>query len=271
MRPLSPHRIAALLLSLVAVLLTACGGSEPADQADRPAPSVAGVSETEELLAGVPQDGLVIGDPKAPVTMVEIIDLQCPFCRSHQLDVQPRVIKEFVRTGRIQLHLVPVAFLGPDSQRMQTVLLRLARTGRAWEFANLVFWNQGKEGSGYATDAFLRDIVGAIPGTKPADAATLASTTPDEQITQSAQLAGAVAQESVRRAGGGGTPFFTVGRTGTALGQLTPVLAGAPPDTFERLQKAIEAVEAGDAVEPFRRGPAAATASAPPAQHQTEA
>jgi protein-disulfide isomerase len=234
--------LAAFLAAML--LLGGCGDEERA--ATTPSsPKVEGVQETTELLGGVPQEGLVLGDKSAPITMVEILDLQCPFCRKHQLDVQPKVIDKLVRTGRVQLHLVPVGFLGADSQRMEIVLLRLAAKNKAWDFANLVYWNQGQEGSGYATDAWLRDIVAAIPGTDPADAASLASTTPDAAITRTAQVANAIAQASVQRAGGGGTPFFTVGKTGTPAQHLTPILSGSPPDSYDQILEAVQAVEAG--------------------------
>lgn len=246
-------RAMVVLLAAALLPLAACGSdATPTGSSAPPASKLAGVSETADLLKGVPQEGLVLGDKSAPVTTVEILDLQCPFCRKHQLDVQPKIIDTLVRTGRVQLHLVPVAFLGADSQRMEVVLLRLAAKNKAWDFANLVYWNQGQEGSGYATDAWLRDVVAAIPGTDPADAASLASTTPDASIARTAQVASAIAQAAVQQAGGGGTPFFTVGKTGTAAQQLTPILSGAPPDSYEQILAAVKAVEAGKAPKPLR-------------------
>ncbi len=256
------RRVTVLLVLLGGLAVAGCGGGDDAGSAgSSPAASgVVGVAETKALLDGIPQKRLVLGEPSAPVTIVEIIDLQCPFCRKHALETQPRVIKELVRTGRAQLHLLPISFLGADSQRMEIVMLRLAARDRAWDFASLVFRNQEQEGSGYATDAWLRSIVSAIPGTDPADAASLASTTPDELIAQTAQTTQAIAQATARRVGGGGTPFFSVGATGAPLDELVPVLSGAPPGAYERLLKAVQDVEAGKRPEPFSipRGGAAA-------------
>jgi protein-disulfide isomerase len=246
-------RVAVLLALAVmtAAGVVLIGGGNDDGTAPKPktaagaASDLAGVRETADLLRDIPQDGLVLGSKKAPITMVEIVDLQCPFCRKHSLETQPKIIEKLVRTGRVQLHLVPIGVLGPDSQRMQIVLLRLAQRDLAWQFAQLVYRNQGQEGTGYATDAWLRKVVSAVPGADPADASTLASTTPDKQIAGTAQVAAAIAQASFQQAGRGGTPFFTIGASGTPAQLLTPILAGAPPEAYETILKAVKAIEAG--------------------------
>lgn len=240
-----------LLLALIALLamsvVAGCGGDDTGSSGGKPAgDDVAGIAETKALLDGIPQKNLALGSPKAPVTLVEVVDLQCPFCRAHQLDVQPKLIESFVRTGRLRIVLAPVAFLGRDSERLEIVMLRLSQSAKAWEFANLVFWNQGPEGSGYATDGWLRRIVEGIPGGVPEGAA---STTPDESIVQAAQATKLIAERGMAKVGGSGTPFFMIGRTGEPLYDLTPILGGAPPNAFEIVEQALEAVEEGKAPE----------------------
>jgi len=43
-----------------------------------------------------------IGDPNAPVTIVEYTDYQCPFCQRHVLQTMPDITSELIDTGRVQ-------------------------------------------------------------------------------------------------------------------------------------------------------------------------
>src|SRR5690349_2453782 len=49
--------------------------------------------------AGLAQDGIGLGKPSAPVTLVEFADLQCPFCGDYARDVLPAVLDQYVRPG----------------------------------------------------------------------------------------------------------------------------------------------------------------------------
>lgn len=205
--------VAAVLAVLVLVITN--DGPEPSSvpgTTNGNGAEIAGVEETAVLLEDIPQQGFTIGDPKAPVTLLEFVDLQCPFCRAHQLDTTPALIKELVRTGEAQISLVPLAFLGPDSVRARNVLLRLARQNRAWEFANLFYWNQGEENTGYVTDEYLAKLVEQVPGAKPTDASANADPE-DAEIAVGAERLG----QAVLTAHKAGTPGFTVGPTGAPL------------------------------------------------------
>ena len=49
------------------------------------------------MLAGIPQSGIHLGSPSAPVRLVEFADLQCPFCREYTLQTLPQLVQDYVR------------------------------------------------------------------------------------------------------------------------------------------------------------------------------
>lgn len=44
-----------------------------------------------------------LGDPKAPVTIIEFGDYQCPFCRQFWRETFPRLKKEYIDTGKVRV------------------------------------------------------------------------------------------------------------------------------------------------------------------------
>ncbi len=48
-------------------------------------------------------DDPVLGEAGAPVTIIEFGDYQCPSCRLFWRDVEPRLKKEYIDTGKVKL------------------------------------------------------------------------------------------------------------------------------------------------------------------------
>ncbi|HKW89976.1 MAG TPA: thioredoxin domain-containing protein [Candidatus Acidoferrales bacterium] len=44
----------------------------------------------------------LLGNDKAPVTLVEFVDLQCPFCTEFQRDVFPQLNRKYIGTGKLR-------------------------------------------------------------------------------------------------------------------------------------------------------------------------
>ena len=48
-------------------------------------------------------DDPMLGDPEAPVLIVEFSDYQCPFCRRFEVETMPQLIQAYVDTGKVRL------------------------------------------------------------------------------------------------------------------------------------------------------------------------
>jgi protein-disulfide isomerase len=153
-----------LIAAIVAVTVGsgALSGDDPAKDASR-VDGVIGTVQTTRLLRGVPQDGVVLGDPDAPVTVVEFVDLKCPVCRRLELQDGPEIVRDLVRTGRANLELRVLANLGVSSVTGRTAVHGLAARDRAWTLAELLFYNQRSESTEWVTPALLGRIGRVAP------------------------------------------------------------------------------------------------------------
>ena len=109
-------------------------------------------------LAGLQQQGDTIGDPAAPVTIVEFGDLQCPVCKAYSEQVIPEILAGPVEAGEARLQFRNWTIIGPDSRTAAIAALAAGEQDRMWDFITLFYENQGAENSGYVTDEFLRGI-----------------------------------------------------------------------------------------------------------------
>jgi protein-disulfide isomerase len=151
----------ATVILIVAIALSlggSDGGEEPSGDLEADAASV------ERTLEGIDQDGVRLGDPAAPATVIEFVDLQCPFCAEFAREALPEVVERRVRTGEVALELRVISFLGDDSSEAAELAAAASLQNRLFDFAELFFLNQGEENSGFVTDEFLTEIAEATPG-----------------------------------------------------------------------------------------------------------
>ena len=153
--------LAAVIVAIAIVVSQ--GGADDDEPAPAPQAGTPGAGG-EPIFEGVPQDGVYLGDPDAPATLIEFADLQCPFCAEFATGELPGVIDQYVSSGELRLELRLLAFLGPDSERARQVAHAAALQDRMWGFTELFFRNQGPENSGYATNSFLEGLARQTPG-----------------------------------------------------------------------------------------------------------
>jgi len=147
-------RIGVALVAAAAIAAAGCGGGGsdttaalPATTAtsttpaapSAPAATLASTAaRVRRQLRGIPQQGLVLGRPTAPVTIVEYGHFACPECAAVHRDVLPAVISRYVRTGKANLEVRGIAGETPSRPRdlaLATYAASLQRHG--WDFLQL--------------------------------------------------------------------------------------------------------------------------------------
>jgi protein-disulfide isomerase len=220
---------AAALLAAALIGFSALSGD---DGESAPPPVAVDGRETVRLFAGIPQDGIALGRPNAPVTLVEFADFQCPFCATFARDALPEIVRNYVRTGKVRIEYRALAFLGSDSVEAREMALAAALQDRLWQFGHLLFENQGEENSGWVTEERLEATANAVPGL---DVERALADRSAAAVAEQAEMA----EHHAQRFEISGTPAFLAGRTGGKLEriEIQSLDAGALTPTLDSLLK----------------------------------
>jgi len=90
-----------------------------------------------------------MGDPNAPVYIIEYGDFQCPYCLKFWSDTEPQLIEEYVNTGKVYFEYRSVgAFLGPESGWAAEGAYCAGDQGKFWEYHDTLFANWTGENVG---------------------------------------------------------------------------------------------------------------------------
>ena len=143
-----------LVIAVVLVLIVVNASSED-EGGDT---NLEGAGEISRSLRGIPQREMILGDPSAPVELVEFGDLQCPVCAAYADEILPPIIENQVRRGEVRIDFRNFTIIGPQSTDAGAAAIAAGAQGRGWNFVELFYRNQGGENSGFADDAFLEAV-----------------------------------------------------------------------------------------------------------------
>jgi predicted DsbA family dithiol-disulfide isomerase len=184
---------------VVVLIVISSGGSESSVE----------ISGDAAQFDGIPQKGIELGAPDAPVTLTEFADPQCPFCMKYTADVMPGLIQKYVKAGDLRMELNLLTFIGPDSESLARAAYAASEQNGMWQWMDIAYARQGQENSGYVDSAFI-DAISESAGL---DVKQVNADSGSEAVTT--QLSGANA--AAQSAGIQSTPGFQVGPTGGDL------------------------------------------------------
>lgn len=99
---------------------------------------------TEALKIG--SRDVILGDQKAPVTLIEYGDYQCPFCGRMFTQVEPQLREEYIKTGKVKMVYRDFAFLGPESLAAASAAHCAADQSKFWEYHDALYAAEIKDG-----------------------------------------------------------------------------------------------------------------------------
>jgi protein-disulfide isomerase len=125
--------------------------------------SITGGSETQQLIAGIPQDGPYLGPSEAAVTITVFNDLQCSSCDDYELQTVNPLIERYARTREARLELRHFSLGEAETTEAAYAAAAAGEQDREWQYTDLFFRNQDEAPARTVSDEFLEDIGNAIP------------------------------------------------------------------------------------------------------------
>jgi protein-disulfide isomerase len=104
----------------------------------------------------------VLGDPSAPITILEWGDYQCTFCyRFHQSSLNI-ILAEYVDSGKINLVFKDFPLNGPDSILGAEATYCAGDQGKYWDFHNELYSNWAGERTGWINRDSLNQFAKSV-------------------------------------------------------------------------------------------------------------
>src|SRR5690349_6195616 len=107
----------------------------------------AGAAKADSASARSPLAGRIRGSASAPVTVYEMSDFQCPYCREFALNTFPAIDSAYVATGRVRWAFVnfPLTSIHHNAAAAAEVALCAAQQGGFWRVHDLLYQHQRSE------------------------------------------------------------------------------------------------------------------------------
>lgn len=220
------------LLATFACALPACAQERTATPAAQERSATAAAAEGDSVLARTARSR-VKGSEDAPVTLIEVSDFQCPFCREFALETFPALDSAYVRTG--QVRVVFISYPLPNhaaSWGATEAAFCAGAQDRFWPMHDRLFRSQAEwSGSADPIPLYVRDA-----------AAVGADTAAFRRCLQRDGVAPIIISDLLQGTGGGvnGTPTFILQSAGPGGEPQQRMLVGA--QDFAAMSAAIDAL-----------------------------
>lgn len=222
----SPELIAVAIVvagGLVAAAIIYTNMNTPAPQVvTAPATAPAAAEAVDPASVVIEREGYPsLGDPKAPILMVEYSDFSCGFCKRHNDATKAAIIEQYVKTG--QVHYIRKDLITVGTPLTAEAAYCAQDQDAYWEYHDVLYANQETDRSRWTDESVHVGYASDIGLDTTTFADCLAADTHADKVAASSQEAA--------RYGGSGTPFFLLNGN--------PVSGAQPLSAFEQAFKVL--------------------------------
>jgi hypothetical protein len=89
-----------------------------------------------------------MGDPNAPIHIIEYGDFQCPYCLQFWQETEPLLIEEYINNGTVYFEYRAFPIIGPESYSAAEGAYCAGDQGKFWEYHDTLFTNWTGENVG---------------------------------------------------------------------------------------------------------------------------
>jgi len=97
----------------------------------------------------------ILGDPNAPITLVEFGDYQCHYCNVFFQSIEKDILKNYVDTGKVKIIFKDYNIIGEDSVIASQGAHCANDQGLFWEYHDILYSNWTGENNGWASSENL--------------------------------------------------------------------------------------------------------------------
>ena len=152
-------------ITIVAVILGTNGSFSEQGLLIEPAPKIEQIGPTEITMDTFVSNGSpILGNPNAPITLVEFGDYQCHYCNVFfQNILKNEIIKNYVETGKVKIIFKDYNIIGPDSVKASQGAHCANEQGLFWGSITIYLYsNWTGENNGWASGTNLANFAQEI-------------------------------------------------------------------------------------------------------------
>ena len=120
------------------------------------------IAKKQSLSVFIDNASPILGDPNAPITMIEFGDYQCTFCSKFFHETENSIITNYVKTGKVKLLFKDYIILGQDSINAANAAHCANDQKSFWQYHSMLYNNWAGEDTGWADLTHLHEFANTL-------------------------------------------------------------------------------------------------------------